>query len=137
MDLSAVELVTLAHAENRRLPSAGLPDPTGASTDQFDARMRKVERLTEQLVASTFLVPLLNRMQNDPFRSDLMHGGFAEDVFQSQLNTQWADGMARSMNLPITRRLKEQFAQRISDDPQRHPQLRTGHPPRRRRWLPD
>lgn len=73
-----------------------------ASSKEVDAQMREV---SEQFVSGAFLQPLLKQMQDDPFRSDLMHGGFAEDSFQQQLNTIIADRMAARPGFPIVEAL--------------------------------
>lgn len=65
---------------------------------QVDEQMREV---SQQFVSGAFLQPLLKQMQDDPFRSDLMHGGFAEDSFQQQLNTIIADRIAATPRFPI------------------------------------
>ena len=123
MDLQAVELATSSDPIPSRIP--GTPDtaPAGASEFAFELAMQKVQELTEKLVSSTFLVPMLDRMQDDPFRSDMFHGGFAENVFQSHLNTQLADGIAHAMDLSFTRQITERFAERIAADPQRINQI--------------
>lgn len=69
-----------------------------ATAQDVDQQMREV---AEQFVSGAFLQPLLKQMQDDPFRSDLMHGGFAEDSFQSQLNTIIADRIAAKPDFPI------------------------------------
>jgi hypothetical protein len=77
----------------------------------FAKAMKNVEQLNKKLVASTFLVPMLNVAQRDPLGSDLMHGGFAEDVFRSRLNTRLADAMAQGMDFSVTKDLNNRIGQ--------------------------
>ena len=46
-------------------------------------------------------LPLLAQIRNDPFRSDLFHAGFAEDAFQSRLDTILADRITRRADFPL------------------------------------
>lgn len=56
----------------------GGPDPDRAKT---------LRKAAEQLVATTFIQPMLAKMREDPFRSDLFHGGRTEEIFGEQLDT--------------------------------------------------
>jgi Rod binding domain-containing protein len=70
----------------------------GAGIDR-DAQIREA---AEQLVATTFILPLLQQIRSDPFKSDLFHGGFAEDAFGQQLDTILADRIAQRTGGPGT-----------------------------------
>ncbi|QDU32690.1 hypothetical protein KS4_07240 [Poriferisphaera corsica] len=61
----------------------------------------KIRDASEQLVSSSFVLPILQQMQNDPFRSELFHGGQAEDIFSQQWNTKIADDMVKRANFPM------------------------------------
>ncbi len=54
-----------------------------------------------ELVASTLLYPLLRQAREDPFQSDLFHGGQGEEVFAQQLDTILADRITQATRLPI------------------------------------
>ena len=73
-------------------PDAAPLDPAGH---------RQLRQASEQFVASAFVLPLLAQMRQDPFRSDLFHGGSAEDAFQSQLDTILADRITHRANFPL------------------------------------
>ena len=60
-----------------------------------------VRQAAQQLVASTLVLPVLAQAHKDPLRSDLFHGGQAEEMFQSQLDTQLADRMMARSRMPI------------------------------------
>ena len=72
-------------------------DAAAVDPDRFE----QARTAAEQFVATAFVVPMLAQMQNDPFRSDLFHGGFAEDAFKSQLDTILADRVTRRADLPL------------------------------------
>jgi len=65
------------------------------------ARLEQARTAAEQFVATAFVVPMLAQMRNDPFRSDLFHGGFAEDAFQGQLDTIMADRVTQRADLSL------------------------------------
>lgn len=56
---------------------------------------KQVREAADQLVATTFILPLLEQIRSDPFKSELFHGGFAEDAFGQQLDTILADRIAQ------------------------------------------
>lgn len=79
-------------ASQAKRADAGAIDP---------GRLDQARTAAEQFVATAFVVPMLAQMRNDPFRSDLFHGGFAEDAFQGQLDTILADRMTQRADLPL------------------------------------
>ncbi len=56
----------------------------------------------ELLLGHTLFLPLLKQMRNDPFKSELMHGGFGEDAFANQFDQLIAERMARRVDYPLT-----------------------------------
>lgn len=77
----------------------------------FDAQLRHAEakQAAEQFVASSLIFPLLKQMQNDPFKTDLFHGGFGEDAFMQQWNQVIADRMTQRADLPIVREVENRL----------------------------
>jgi hypothetical protein len=61
-----------------------------------DARAQAAYEAAQQLVATTFIQPVLDQVRQDPFRSELFHGGFAEDAFQQQLDVQLSQRIVAS-----------------------------------------
>lgn len=55
----------------------------------------------EELVAVTFLSPLMKMARNDPFKSELFHGGQGEKAFGKRLDQHLARDMIDGMNLPL------------------------------------
>ncbi len=84
----------------------------------FAAAERKLRDVSAQMVSSALLLPLLNRMQEDPFRSDLLHGGMAEDSFRSMLNTRLADSMARTSGFTLTDHMSQPLTRWLSAQPE-------------------
>lgn len=55
----------------------------------------------QSLVATTLVQPLLEQARQDPFRTELFHGGFGEDAFAQQLDTLLADRITGRAASPI------------------------------------
>lgn len=72
-----------------------------ARAEQAKARTMDLREAAEQFVSTALINPLLAEAQDDPFKSDLFHGGFAEDAFMQQFNQIIADRMSQRMGLPI------------------------------------
>jgi Rod binding domain-containing protein len=100
MNSTALNNLALSAAEpatklSRRLPVSERGEGT------FDARLKNAgDAMTaaRQLVSTAFVQPMLAQMRDDPFRSDLFHGGFAEDAFAQQLETQLADRITQKLS---------------------------------------
>ena len=60
-----------------------------------------IRQSAEELVAMTLIKPLLEQARQDPFKSELFHGGFAEDAFGAQLDSVIAERMTHSIRLPV------------------------------------
>ena len=90
---------------------------TPASASRFDALVRRAERAgtevgpadgdgsaresAEELIAFGLIAPLLKMARNDPFKSELFHGGQGEKAFGNQLDQRIARHIVDGMNLPI------------------------------------
>ena len=62
--------------------------------DNVENKKAQAREAAEQLVASTLIIPVLSQARKDPFKSEMFHGGFAEDAFGAQLDTMFADQIA-------------------------------------------
>lgn len=72
------------------------------ATDRRTAtREQEAHLVAEQLVASTLVLPILSQARNDPFKSDMFHGGKGEEMFGSQLDTILAERITSSSRMPI------------------------------------
>lgn len=72
----------------QRLQALQVQASPGNTADQADAnRAKDLRKAAEQLVATTFIQPMLAKMREDPFKTDLFHGGRTEEIFGEQLDT--------------------------------------------------
>ncbi len=74
----------------------------------------EVRSLSQQLVSTTLVAPLLGEVRSDPFRTELFHGGMAEDMFRQQLDTILADRITRKADMPIVQTIYERIMTRIN-----------------------
>lgn len=74
------------------------PAPQPRSDGLFEDDLRQA---AEQFVSTSLLTPLLAASRQDPFRSELFHGGFGEDAFMQQLDQILADRMSQRMSMPL------------------------------------
>lgn len=111
------ELTATLHARGAGSPLAG-----GREGD-FDALMSgidggkksrdEVREAAEGLVSVAFVLPMMKMMREEPFKTDLFHGGQGEEMFAARLDEQLADRMTRGMNLPVVEAVYERFAGRM------------------------
>lgn len=77
------------------------------STDRVDlegkSKQEQLEKLTNQFVSTAFIKPMLEKMRDSPFKSDLFSGGAAGDKFQQHLDTILSDRISQRANFPIAR----------------------------------
>lgn len=66
-----------------------------------DARQQEARKAAEQIVAHTLVLPLLQQMRDDPFKGELFDGGFAEQAFGAQLDTELAERIATRSGGPL------------------------------------
>ena len=85
-------LMQSAEAQAGEAPYVSELDPERAET---------LRTASQQLVATTFIQPMLARMREDPFKSDLFHGGQAEEVFGQQLDTLLAERIVSRADFSI------------------------------------
>jgi Rod binding domain-containing protein len=76
---------------------------------QATSRTEQVEEAADQLVAAAFILPLLEQVRDDPFKSDMFHGGQAEEIFGQQLDVLLADRISASANFGLSESLAHQF----------------------------
>jgi len=88
----------------------------GAAARSSKGVEQEVRGAAEQLVSSTLLKPLLGLMRQDPLRSDLFHGGFAEDAFRDQLDTILADRITTRSRLGLVDAIYERIMSQVNHD---------------------
>ena len=89
--------------------------PSDMATDRPSPPETDVIRQSaEELVAMTFFKPMLERARQDPFRTDLFHGGFAEDAFGAHLDTIIAQRLTQGVRLPLVDAVYNRFANALN-----------------------
>ena len=91
--------------------------PAAAFQHLLAGARQKVDGLNRKLIATTFLAPILQRMDDDPLRSDWLDGGFAAGAFKSRLNNHLADRIAQTTNFTLAESLNRQFDPWLSQQP--------------------
>jgi hypothetical protein len=70
----------------------------------------EVRDAARSLVAISFIQPLLTEARQDPFRSEMFHGGFAEDAFGAQLDSIIAEQITKRADMPLVESVYRQIA---------------------------
>lgn len=96
----------------RRLAAAADSLSPGGEDEQ--ARLKTLRKSCEQLVATTFIMPMLARMREDPFKSDLFHGGRTEEIFGQQLDILLAERIVAKADFSIVDSVYRSIAERAS-----------------------
>lgn len=81
----------------QRLSNAKAQATDGLSPE----KAKTLRKAAEQLVAITFVQPMLAKMRDDPFKTDLFHGGQAEEIFGQQLDTIYSERIVARANFSI------------------------------------
>lgn len=76
----------------------------------------ELREAADQLVATAFILPMLEQARNDPFKSDMFHGGKGEEVFGQQLDVIFADNITKSANFGISDALIARFQKPTSSN---------------------
>lgn len=102
-----------------------LQQTTSGSPDMPAPVKPSLRDAADQLVATAFILPLLEQAREDPFKSDLFHGGRGEEVFGQQLDVIFADRITRSADFGLSDAIAQQFSQSAkSSTPQTEIDLR-------------
>ena len=102
--MSPIKAIAGVHAPLTALtaPSAGQGDFAGVLRGVRGAEERQAARAAAgQLVASTFILPVLAELREDSFLTGPFAPDFGERQFQPLLDQQIADQVTRGANLPL------------------------------------
>ncbi len=92
-----------------------LINPRDAATDRVaETDGQKVHQAAVQLVSSTMIKPMLDRVRHDPMRSKLFRGGPAMDMFGAQLDQALADRVTSRAGFSLVGAVERSIAGRIS-----------------------
>ena len=69
----------------------------------------KATKAAQDLVAITFIQPMFKIARQDPFKSEMFHGGAAEDAFGAQLDDLMADQMVKADGMGLVQAVKRQI----------------------------
>jgi creatinine amidohydrolase/Fe(II)-dependent formamide hydrolase-like protein len=74
---------------------------TAKAVQMTDKQKAEIRDAAQKLVSSALILPMLAQVRESSLKSDLFHGGFSEDAFGAQLDTELADRMVAKSNFPI------------------------------------
>lgn len=100
------------HIDAAVAEAGGTGGTGGAENDQ--ERAKTLRKASEQLVATTFIMPMLAKMRDDPFKSDLFHGGQTEEFFGQRLDTIMAERIVAKTDFSIVDAVYNSIAKRAS-----------------------
>ena len=89
---------------------AALPAPRLRSGGPGQKPTFDLRAAAEQFVATALLTPLMAQVRDDPFKSEMFHGGFTEDAFMRQFDQIIADRLSKRMSLPIVESIYNELA---------------------------
>lgn len=69
----------------------------------------RVREVAEQLVGQALFLPLLKQARENPFKSDLFHGGRGEEAFGSQMDQTLADRLAQRDSIGLVDAIARRF----------------------------
>jgi flagellar protein FlgJ len=70
--------------------------------------MKKLKEVAKEFEA-IFVKMLLNEMKKTVHKSDFLHGGAVEDIFEDMLYLEYSKKMANNMNLGIADKIVELY----------------------------
>ncbi|MEM7625094.1 MAG: rod-binding protein [Planctomycetota bacterium] len=104
----------LADAATPTLDRGRLSPIESPFSDELDEAARKQKQAresAEQLIASAFILPVLEEVRNSPFKTEMFSGGRAEEVFGQQLDVIFAERITQSAGFGLSEALIRQFDQ--------------------------
>ena len=87
---------------------------SGASDGLDPQKAQMLRKAAQQLVATTFIQPMLAKMRDDPFKSDLFHGGRTEEIFGEQLDTILSERIVAKADFSIVDAVYNTIAERAT-----------------------
>lgn len=79
-----------------------------------EKRSSELRSAAEQLVATTFIMPLFAQLRNDPMASEMFHGGRGEAVFQQQMDQILSDRISTGAGFDLVDTVAAYFEGRPS-----------------------
>ncbi|MBI1367589.1 MAG: hypothetical protein GC162_02930 [Planctomycetes bacterium] len=100
-----------------QLQAAAQNDAAGRFGEMLNAhasRDQQVRDAATEMVSMALVLPMLKMARNDPFKSDLFHGGQGEDAFGAQLDQIRAQQVAGSVSTNLVEAVYRQFGGKIA-----------------------
>ena len=92
----------LADQTKRETDAADIADLADMAKDRAaPARDKVLRKQIEDLVSMALLLPMLKQTRDDPFKSEMFHGGFGEQVFGAQMDMVMAERLGPRVAGPI------------------------------------
>lgn len=82
----------------------------GATADQ---RERQIREAADEFVGMAFILPLMKMSRNDPFKSEMFHGGQGEEAFGAQLDQMRAKQVSPAISKPLVDAIYNRFRTQI------------------------
>jgi Rod binding domain-containing protein len=106
MEISSVNPFALLNQQD----SSSTTLPSGLSNDPaIESGNDETREAFDKFVGGTFYRQMLSEMQKSVGKPAFFHGGQAEEMFRSELNSQLADKMAESSGKELTGSMYELF----------------------------
>lgn len=78
-----------------------------------EAQLREA---AEKLVSTTLIMPMFERMRNDPLAANLFHGGRGEKIFQQQMDQILSDRVAGAANFDVVDAVYRQLSAAVKGE---------------------
>lgn len=88
-----------------------------AFAEKLKRAKENMGKTAQTMVAQMLVLPLLKQVRDDPFKSEMFHGGFGEDVFGAQLDEQFSQQLANIDRMPLTQTVAKDLFRRIEHNP--------------------
>ncbi len=87
--------------------------PSAPSDHVTETTEQQIEQAARQLVASTFIVPILSALRESPFQTSMFGPTMAEKRLGPVFDQQLADRIVAKAEFPLVSRIKEQFLEAV------------------------
>jgi len=77
----------------------------------------EIREAAQQLVSSALILPMLAQIRESSLKNEMFHGGFTEDAFGAQLDTELADKMVAKSNFPIVEAIYQKMVNPMGHKP--------------------
>ena len=113
MQITPPQAAALPNPLGNAMPNAPTAPEKAFEAEAQDLRQitrspdRQIQTAASQLVATTFLQPLMKMAAESPLNSDLFGTGVANTAFREQLHTVYAERVTDAAQFPLTQRIAD------------------------------